>query len=153
VYRRAYSASDEDWEELGVTPLENIRIPFGLSRIRIELDGYEPLERMLGGGVLVTTRLSITDPADQALGFFIAPEPFQLDTDATLPPGKVRVPGWTQADLKSSKSKLARPKGETSNSSQVEHLFAALAQWAEILGCRATLDHDRYFPIIPSSAD
>jgi hypothetical protein len=28
---------------------------------------------------------------------------------------------------------MARPEGGTSNSSQVEHLFAALAQWAEIL--------------------
>lgn len=96
VYRRAYSASDDEWEELGITPLDHIRIPFGLSRIRFELEGYQPLERLLGGGVLARTVLPMVKSTDQDLQHFIHSERFELDTVNTLPPGKVRVPAWNQ---------------------------------------------------------
>ena len=63
VYRRAYKGTDADWQELGRTPLRDIRIPFGLSRLRLNLDGYAPMLRTLGGGVLVGTAccLTVTD--------------------------------------------------------------------------------------------
>ncbi len=95
VFRRAYSAADSAWEELGVTPLQNIRIPFGLSRLRFELDGYVTLDRTIGGGVLVWTELPAADPLAND-SWYIGPETYRLDTAETLPEGKVRVPGWTQ---------------------------------------------------------
>ena len=45
------------WQELGPRRDGDIRIPFGLSRVRLELDGYAPMSRTLGGGVLVGKNL------------------------------------------------------------------------------------------------
>ena len=42
VLRRDYDSSAEDWEELGVTPLDVEHFPKGLSRVRFELPGYLP---------------------------------------------------------------------------------------------------------------
>jgi len=83
VFRRPYSATTDTWEELGTTPLEGIHFPFGLSTLRFELDGYRPLLRTLGTGILVGTRLQVASP-------------FKLDTDRTLPHDKVRVAGWNE---------------------------------------------------------
>jgi hypothetical protein len=49
VYRQAYGAATNTWEALGPTPLENIRIPYGLSRLRFELPGYRTMIRAIGG--------------------------------------------------------------------------------------------------------
>jgi dienelactone hydrolase len=93
VFRRAYDAAESAWEELGVTPLENIRIPLGLSRLRFDLDNYLPLHRAIGGGVVLGQELSLANPGlNQAA--YIGTETFKLDTAETLPEGKVRVPGW-----------------------------------------------------------
>jgi dienelactone hydrolase len=92
VYRRAYAATDAGWQELGRTPLTDIRIPFGLSQLRLQLDGYVPLLRTVGGGVLVHTDLRAAPPASD-LG--IVPEVFKLDTPGTMPEGMVRVSGWS----------------------------------------------------------
>ena len=92
VYRRAYKGTDADWQELGRTPLRDIRIPFGLSRLRLELDGYAPMLRTLGGGVLVGTSLL----PDVTGTYYIAPEIFKLDRTEELPEGKVRVSGFDQ---------------------------------------------------------
>ncbi len=43
VWTRPYNSTDQDWESLGRTPLEGARVPRGLSRLRLELDGYRPL--------------------------------------------------------------------------------------------------------------
>jgi dienelactone hydrolase len=93
VLRRAYHAADGPWEELGRTPLANIRFPFGLSRLRFELDGHRPLERALGGAHLNWEELTAVQP-DMLL---VGPDVYALDTDETLPPDKVRVPGWSFA--------------------------------------------------------
>jgi hypothetical protein len=45
IYRRSYNATSGEWDDLGVTPLENIRLPGGLSLLRFELEGYEPVLR------------------------------------------------------------------------------------------------------------
>ena len=39
--RRRYHERDETWHPLGRTPLENVRLPFGLLRFQISKDGYE----------------------------------------------------------------------------------------------------------------
>ena len=92
VYRRAYNGTDADWQELGRTPLRDIRIPFGLSRVRLALDGYAPMLRTLGGGVLVGANLL----PDFTGNFYIGPEIFKLDRTEELPEGKVRVSGFDQ---------------------------------------------------------
>jgi len=46
VWIRAYNSEEEDWEDLGQTPLEDVRVPGGpghMLRIRLELDGYQAL--------------------------------------------------------------------------------------------------------------
>ena len=44
VYRRNYSAPNAGWTLLGTTPLTATRFPFRLSRIRLEMDGRQPLD-------------------------------------------------------------------------------------------------------------
>jgi dienelactone hydrolase len=84
VFRRPYEATDDDWVELGKTPLREVRLPIGLSRIRLEYDGYEPLLRNVLGGVSSATR---EKQNLQELNF-------TLDRKGTLPARTVRVPGW-----------------------------------------------------------
>ena len=79
VYRRPYASDESDWEVLGVTPLERIRIPLGPSRFRFELEGYRSLQRTIGGNGSTERTLPV----------------FDLDTDTSVPEGMVRVPGWT----------------------------------------------------------
>jgi hypothetical protein len=93
VFRQAYGATDNAWEALGRTPLTDIRFPFGLSRLRFELEGHRPLVRALGGAHLNWDELGPGNPDTLLVG----PELFTLDTDETLPPDKVRVPGWSFA--------------------------------------------------------
>jgi DNA-binding SARP family transcriptional activator/formylglycine-generating enzyme required for sulfatase activity/predicted esterase len=89
VYRQAYLAPNDEWETLGRTPLQNIRIPYGLSRFRFELPGHRPLLRALGGAHINWPELVPVDP-DMLL---VGPESFRLDTETSLPADMVRVPG------------------------------------------------------------
>lgn len=73
--RRDYSPADAEWEELGRTPIEVERFPFGLSRVRFELDGY------------------LTRETSDFSGALAAAPPFILDTEETLPRGMARVSG------------------------------------------------------------
>jgi eukaryotic-like serine/threonine-protein kinase len=75
AFRRDYTPADAEWEELGRTPVEVKRFPFGLSRVRFELDGYLPRETSNFSGALA------------------AAPPFRLDTEETLPAGMARVSG------------------------------------------------------------
>ena len=93
VYRRPYDGSDDDWQELGVTPLENIRIPFGLSRVRLELADHITLETTLGGGLLGGEILEEKIGGGAAN---VTPRLYHMDTGESLPPGMVRVPGWSE---------------------------------------------------------
>ena len=79
VFRRAYSAANDTWEELGTTPLDRIRFPFGYSLVRFELGGCPPLLRALG----------FTVEGSQELMRLAS---FKLDTDESLSHGMVRVP-------------------------------------------------------------
>ena len=75
AYRRDYGDPDAPWEVLGVTPVEVERFPFGLSRVRFELDGHLPRETANFSGLLAQAT------------------PFVLDTEETLPAGMARVSG------------------------------------------------------------
>jgi formylglycine-generating enzyme required for sulfatase activity/dienelactone hydrolase len=94
VYRQAFDRPDAEWEALGRTPLENIRFPLGLSRLRFELEGHRPLLRALGGAHVNWRELREGNPV-QDDQLFVGPVTFTLDRPDTLPADKVRVPGWT----------------------------------------------------------
>jgi dienelactone hydrolase len=91
VFRQGYTAAENQWEDLGVTPLADIRVPHGLSRLRFELPGYRPLVRALGGAHFNWEELKPGDPD----ALLVGPENYRLDSEATLPSDMVRVPGWT----------------------------------------------------------
>ena len=77
VFMRDYIEADSEWKELGVTPLHVKRFPFGLSRLRFELEGYLPRETANFSGLIA------------AAGTFV------LDTPETMPAGMTRVGGGT----------------------------------------------------------
>jgi DNA-binding winged helix-turn-helix (wHTH) protein len=86
VFRKPYEATHDEWEDLGVTPLEAARIPAGFSRFRLERDGYRPL-------------LRLEFVWWESAGYSEQPQqfpPFKLDTQQSLPDDKVRVPGWEE---------------------------------------------------------
>jgi dienelactone hydrolase len=70
VWMRPYNSEEQRWEYLGHTPLENVRLPRGMQRFRLELEGHRTLYAAAWRGG--TYRL---DPAD------------------SLPKGMVRVQG------------------------------------------------------------
>jgi hypothetical protein len=41
IYMKEYKAPDSEWNYLGVSPLENVRLPIGILRWKIEKEGYE----------------------------------------------------------------------------------------------------------------
>lgn len=89
VFRQSYTADTSTWEVLGRTPLEQIRVPYGLSRIRLELDGYRPVMRALGGAHINWRELKPENPDHLLVG----PEVYRLDKPGELPAELVRVPG------------------------------------------------------------
>jgi len=94
VFRRAYDRPDLEWRELGQTPLHDIHVPFGVSLLRIEADGYLPLQRSIGGGMSIMVDLPLEEEPEA--GFIsVNPERYVLETSESLPDGFVRVPGWT----------------------------------------------------------
>lgn len=89
VLRQSYNATDSTWQVIGHTPLRAVRVPYGLSRIRLELDGHRPLLRALGGAHINWRELQPTNP-DHVL---VGPELYRLDSSTALPRDMVRVPG------------------------------------------------------------
>jgi eukaryotic-like serine/threonine-protein kinase len=94
VFRRAYDAGQNQWEELGTTPIKGRRIPLDMSRLRLERAGYVTVERLIGSGIPLGDELPSPDKVD--LAFANIPGTIKLDTPSTLPVGKVRVPGWSE---------------------------------------------------------
>jgi uncharacterized membrane protein YhdT len=93
VFRRPFSGNDDQWETLGTTPLTDIQIPFGLSLLRFEHEGFPPMTRLLGGGGINSARLQ---GSDSVIAANVGPDAYKLDAAASLPEGKVRVPGGSQ---------------------------------------------------------
>jgi dienelactone hydrolase len=93
VLRRAYGAGEDAWVELGVTPLEDVYLPFGVSQLRLEREGSVPLLRAIGGGGLIFAELPERDVGGLSFEYLIGWETFKLDAVGSIPDGKVRVPG------------------------------------------------------------
>jgi eukaryotic-like serine/threonine-protein kinase len=94
VYWRSYERPEGDWQNLGMSPIHDIHVPYGASVLRFEAQGYLPLQRVIGGGMQVTVDLPVEEEPEA--GFIsVNPETYVLETKASLPDGFVRVPGWT----------------------------------------------------------
>jgi eukaryotic-like serine/threonine-protein kinase len=87
VYMQHCEEPDGEWRYLGVTPLEQVRVPMGLFRWRLEKEGYEPVLAM---GATVRWQQGAEQPLVGVAG------EWTLDPAGTIPPGMVRVRG---ADL------------------------------------------------------
>ena len=74
VYRKSYSTPDAPWALLGITPLASARLPFRLSRIRLEKEGRRPVDAAL-------------EPYGMSRSAFV------LDSAAAGDTTMVRVPG------------------------------------------------------------
>jgi len=68
-----YNQPENLWEEVGVTPFKNIRVPIGYKRIIIEKEGFQ---------TVFLTRFALLDLS----------QPLKLDSIGTLPAGMVRIP-------------------------------------------------------------
>jgi serine/threonine protein kinase/dienelactone hydrolase len=89
IYMKEYKAPDSEWEYLGVSPIENIRLPIGIFRWKIEKEGYEPVMAAsstwdIGGG----KKLLI--PHDLMR---------MLDEKGSIPEEMVRVPRTTDISV------------------------------------------------------
>ncbi len=73
VYVKDYADRADDWQLLGTSPLESIRVPFGYFRWKISKPGYTTVEGAAG------THSSVIS--------------FTLDPEGALPAGMVRVSG------------------------------------------------------------
>ncbi len=78
VFIRDYKAINNDWEYMGQTPIERLRIPTGLTRLKIEKQGYRTIERAISHW-------------EETLDFQI--DDFQLDKEGSIPPEMIRVQG------------------------------------------------------------
>jgi len=77
VYLKDYKAADGDWDYLGKSPLQKIRIPVGFYRWKIEKPGFRTVE--------------------SAAGSSAGTRRFVLDQEESLPSGMVRVQGGNYA--------------------------------------------------------
>ena len=88
-----YNKPKGKWKILGITPLQNIRVPYGYKRIKIEKDGFN---------TVLLTSLYILGPGPE--------RSIKLDSVGVLPDNMVRIPSriaWTSLyTLDSYKGKL-----------------------------------------------
>lgn len=84
IYIKEYDRPTNDWQYLGLSPLEDIRVPLGIFRWKIEKEGYYTVLAAASSYDINPTR---NDPR--------VPHPMfrKLDEEGTIPPEMVRVPG------------------------------------------------------------
>jgi dienelactone hydrolase len=87
VYMKEYKAPESEWESLGISPLENIRLPVGFFRWKMEKEGYETL-----------FAAAPTFELDLKARRYIIPNDIvrTLDKKGTMPPEMVRVKGQNE---------------------------------------------------------
>jgi predicted esterase len=96
VSYKAYSNIDGPWKELGQTPLEDVRIPMGWFRWRIEKPGYESRDvaRYMPRVSIEERRGPLWAANDSSLML-----DFELDREGSIPEGMVPVEGGTYSTL------------------------------------------------------
>ena len=86
VYIKDYKTIDSEWEYLGKSPIESIRIPIGFFRWKIEKEGFETVE---------AARFGLDDPLR-----------FTLEKEGSIPPNMIRVQGGNYSPRIGSRLKL-----------------------------------------------
>jgi dienelactone hydrolase len=85
VYTKAYATPDAEWTNLGVTPLEKVRVPISIFRWKIEKEGYETVLAASSSwnmGSAVGGKPGTVIPYDLVR---------VLDKTGSIPPGMVRI--------------------------------------------------------------
>jgi len=84
IYVKNYVSPSDDWQHLGTSPLESIRLPIGILRWKIEKPGYETVVAASS-----TWKVDLTDSQ------LLKPNDFVrvLDEAGSIPAGTVRVQG------------------------------------------------------------
>ena len=85
VFRSEYTAKDGQWEHMGRSPIENLRVPFGFFRWRVEKDGFETLDAATSGKE--GWAFPVPFPEKSVTIHFI------LDAKGSVPSGMVHVGG------------------------------------------------------------
>ena len=83
VYVKDYSSPAKNWEHIGRSPIDHIRIPMGVLRWQLKKEGFRTLE--------AASERSVWTPLVPSRGSRTVT--FQLDKEESIPPEMVRVPG------------------------------------------------------------
>jgi len=83
IYMKEYKAPGSEWEFLGVSPLENVRLPIGIFRWKMEKEGYETI-------LAASSTWNIGGGKDLLIPYDLVRV---LNEKGNTPEGMVRVPG------------------------------------------------------------
>jgi dienelactone hydrolase len=89
ISMKRYSAPESEWEYLGISPIQNIRLPLGIFRWKMEKEGYETV--LAASPTHKPDWSSRTEVPDHLTRV--------LDKKGSLPPGMVRVAGGRVQDV------------------------------------------------------
>ena len=89
IYMKEYEAPEREWEYLGVSPIENIQLPVGFFRWKMEKEGYNTVFAGVPTFDLDLTTRKYILPNDIVRA---------LDKEGTIPSGMVRVKGQGEID-------------------------------------------------------
>jgi len=84
IYMKQYDTPESDWEYLGVSPIENIRLPVGIFRWKMEKEGYETVIAASSTWDIDVMGENLLIPNDLVR---------VLDEKGSIPAGMVRVTG------------------------------------------------------------
>ncbi len=84
IYVKEYKFPNKEWEYLGVSPLENVRLPIGFFRWKIEKEGYETILAASSSWDIALA------PKDKMIPFDLVRV---LDEKGSIPEGMTRVAG------------------------------------------------------------
>jgi serine/threonine protein kinase len=84
IYMKEYDTPDSDWDFLGVSPLESVRLPIGIFRWKIEKEGYETVMAAASSWNIAFLPDNQIIPSDLNI---------VLDEKEKIPEGMVRVEG------------------------------------------------------------
>jgi formylglycine-generating enzyme required for sulfatase activity len=88
VFYKLYNQPEDEWQSLGITPIDSIRVPISIFRWRIEKEGYESL---LAASMTYTFKsLSSMKRFDLFTGQHLHRI---LDRTGSMPEGMTRIPG------------------------------------------------------------
>jgi len=94
VYYKPYSDIDSEWELLGKAPVNGRKLPMGLSRIRMEKEGYQSLQDLLRTSSETSRWYKLSDSGS-------LPEGMELISDTIWPLLVTRIVGLGHLEYKS----------------------------------------------------